>query len=181
YGMLLYVLMTVFLAGLMVGRTPEYLGKKIESKEIICASFALLAPGLLNLIFSAWALNYRLGLSSLSHMGPHGLSEVLYAFSSTFGNNGSAFAGLNANTDFYNITTSFAMLFGRFAIIVPILIIAGSLGPKKISPLGPGTLKTDTVLFAVLLFSVILIIGALTFFPVLVLGPIAEHMILNIF
>ena len=181
YGMLLYVLMTVFLAGLMVGRTPEYLGKKIESKEVIWASFALLAPGLFNLLFSAWALNFQLGLASLSHSGSHGLSEVLYAFSSTFGNNGSAFAGLNANTTFYNITTGFAMLFGRFAVIVPVLIIAGSLGPKKKSPIGPGTLKTDTLLFGVLLFSVILILGALTFFPVLVLGPVAEHLILNIF
>ncbi|OFZ23154.1 MAG: potassium-transporting ATPase subunit A [Bdellovibrionales bacterium RIFOXYA1_FULL_36_14] len=181
YGMLLYVLMTVFLAGLMVGRTPEYLGKKIESKEVIWASFALLAPGLFNLLFSAWALHYHLGLASLSHSGPHGLSEVLYAFTSAFGNNGSAFAGLNANSTFYNITTGFAMLFGRFAVIVSVLIIAGSLGPKKKSPIGPGSLKTDTSLFAVLLFSVILILGALTFFPVLVLGPVAEHLILDIF
>lgn len=176
YTMILYVLLSAFLSGLMVGRTPEYLGKKIQANEIIWVGLALLTPGLLNLILSALAMYLNLG--SIQH-GPHGLSEILYAFSSAFGNNGSAFAGLNANTDFYNIALGFSMLFGRFIVIIGSLYIAGSLGIKNISPTGPGTLKTDTILFGFILLSVIIIVGALTFFPVLVLGPVAEHLLMN--
>src|SRR3989339_69702 len=179
YGMFLYVLLTVFLAGLMVGRTPEYFGKKIETKEVYWVGIALLFPGLLNLVFSAIALNTSSGLSSISHSGEHGLSEVLYAFSSSFGNNGSAFAGLSANTDFYNTFTGMGMLFGRFIVIVACLVIAGRLGVKKAIVAGPGTLKTDTTVFAFLLLGVIIVMGALTFFPALVLGPIAEHLIMG--
>jgi K+-transporting ATPase ATPase A chain len=179
YTMLLYVFLTVFLAGLMVGRTPEYLGKKIEAHEIIWVGFALLTPGLLNLILSAFTLNSQWGLPSLSHLGPHGLSEVLYAFSSLIGNNGSAFAGLNSNTPFFNITGGFAMLFGRFAVIISVFIIAGSMGKKNISPPTLGTLKTNTPIFGFLLISVVIIMGALTFFPTLILGPIAEHLLMN--
>lgn len=181
YGLLLYVLLTVFLAGLMVGRTPEYLGKKIETKEVVWIGVAILSPGFLNLIFSAFSLNTQMGLTSLSHNGIHGLSEVLYAFSSSFGNNGSSFAGLNANTNYYNITTGFAMLFGRFIVIIAVMKICGSLGIKRVSPIGPGTLRTDTGVFAALLLGVIFIIGALTFFPVLLLGPIAEQMLLQMY
>ncbi len=179
YGMFLYVLLTVFLAGLMVGRTPEYLGKKIETKEVIWVGIALLLPGLLNLTFSALALNTSLGLFSLAHSGAHGLSEVLYAFSSSLGNNGSAFAGLAANSDFYNLATGIGMLVGRFLVIFASLIIAGNLGAKKITTAGPGTLQTDTTIFAVLLLGVIIIMGALTFFPVLILGPITEQIMMG--
>jgi len=181
YGMLLYVLLTVFMAGLMVGRTPEYLGKKIETKEVIWVGVALLSPGLMNLLFSALALNLNAPLSSLAHVGSHGLSEVIYAFSSALGNNGSAFAGLNANTIFFNLTTGIGMLLGRFVVIVASLYIAGSMGIKKVAVTGPGTLRTDTSIFAFLLWSVIIVVGALTFFPVLALGPIAEYLLMNNF
>lgn len=176
YTMILYVLLSAFLSGLMVGRTPEYLGKKIQANEIIWVGLALLTPGLMNLLLSALAM--YLSPATANHT-PHGLSEILYAFSSAFGNNGSAFAGLNANTDFYNISLGFSMLFGRFIVIMGVLYIAGSLGLKNMTPSGPGTLKTDTVLFSFILLSVIIIVGALTFFPVLVLGPISEHLLMK--
>jgi potassium-transporting ATPase potassium-binding subunit len=178
YGMLVFVILTVFIAGLMVGRTPEYLGKKIEAFEVKMAALAVLAPCAVILILSAIASVTNVGLSSLGNSGPHGFSEILYAFTSAAGNNGSAFAGLNTNTLFYNIMMALGMLIGRFGVLVPMLAIAGSLARKKIIPASSGTFKTDTFLFAVLLIGVILIIGALTFFPALSLGPIVEHLLM---
>ncbi len=178
YGMLLFVLLTVFLAGLMVGRTPEYMGKKIEAREITMVLLAILATCAIILVGSAVAIATPAGLSSLTNAGPHGLSEILYAFVSAAGNNGSAFAGLNANTVFYNLALAITMLVGRFAVIVPALAIAGSMVDKKISPPSVGTFSTDSGVFAVLLISVIVIVGALTFFPALTLGPIVEHFLM---
>lgn len=180
YGMLIMVVLTVFIAGLMVGRTPEYLGKKIESFDIKMAMLYILIFPLTVLVLSAIAsVSPTYGLSSLNNAGPHGLSEMLYAFTSGTGNNGSAFAGLSANTHFYNYTLSAAMLIGRFLMIVPMLALAGNLGSKKIVPASVGTFPVTNALFAGLLVSVILIVGALTFFPVLSLGPILEHLLLN--
>jgi K+-transporting ATPase ATPase A chain len=178
YGMLLFILLTVFLAGLMVGRTPEYLGKKIEAKEMQMTIFAILAQAAAILIGAGAAVVVPAGLSSLANKGPHGLSEILYAFTSSVGNNGSAFAGLNANTMFYNLALGISMLIGRFVVIIPALVIAGSLAIKKITPYSSGTFMTDNLIFAALLVSVILIVGALTFFPVLTLGPIVEHFLM---
>jgi K+-transporting ATPase ATPase A chain len=178
YGMLVFVVLTVFIAGLMVGRTPEYLGKKIEAFEVKMAVLAVLAPCAVILVFSAISSVMNVGLSSLGNSGPHGFSEILYAFTSAAGNNGSAFAGLNTNTLFYNITMAIGMLIGRFGVLVPMLAIAGSLARKKIIPASSGTFKTDTFLFALLLIGVILIVGALTFFPALSLGPIVEHLLM---
>jgi potassium-transporting ATPase potassium-binding subunit len=178
YGMMLFVLMTVFLAGLMVGRTPEYLGKKIEAREMMMVILALLAPSAMILIGSGIAAVVPAGLSSLANGGPHGFSEILYAFTSAAANNGSAFAGLNANTPFYNVMLAIAMFVGRFAVIVPLLAVAGNLAAKKYSPPSPGTFEVDTPLFGVLLIGVILIVGALTFFPALALGPIVEHFLM---
>ena len=175
YGMLVMAILSVFIAGLMVGRTPEYLGKKIETKEVKLAMLYVLIFPLIILGFAAWSAVAPYGLSSLSNDGPHGLSEILYAFTSAAGNNGSAFAGLNANTTWYNTTLGLVMLAGRFWMIVPALAVAGVLAGKKSVPSGPGTLPTTGPLFAVLLVGVILIVGALTFFPVLSLGPIVEH------
>lgn len=175
-GMLLFVLMTVFLAGLMGGRTPEYQGKKIEAKEIQMVIVAILAPSAVILIGAGFVSVLPSALLSLANKGPHGLSEILYAYASAAGNNGSAFAGLNANTNFYNITLGIAMLIGRFVVIIPCLVIAGSLAKKKILAFSSGTFATDTMTFAILLIAVILIIGALTFMPALCLGPIIEHM-----
>jgi K+-transporting ATPase ATPase A chain len=175
YGMVLFIIIAVFIAGLMVGRTPEYLGKKIEKKEIKLALIGVLAPSIIILIFSAIAAITSAGLSSLGHQGPHGLSEILYAFSSAAGNNGSAFGSLNANTDFYNILLSIAMLVGRFIVIIPVLAIAGSLACKKTVFASLGTFPTEGPLFAVLLAFIVMIIGALTFFPSLALGPIMEQ------
>jgi K+-transporting ATPase ATPase A chain len=175
YGMLVFVLLTVFIAGLMVGRTPEYLGKKIEEREIKLAMLYVLIFPLLILGFSAWSAVVPYGLSSLNNAGPHGLSEILYAYSSAAGNNGSAFAGLNANTPWYNVTQGLAMLAGRFLMIVPVLAIAGSMVGKKVVPAGLGTFPTDGALFVILLAGVVFIVGALTFFPALALGPIIEH------
>jgi K+-transporting ATPase ATPase A chain len=175
YGMLIMAILSVFIAGLMVGRTPEYLGKKIETKEVKLAMLYVLIFPLIILGFAAWSAVTPYGLSSLNNAGPHGLSEILYAFTSAAGNNGSAFAGLNANTPWYNTTLGLAMLAGRFWMIVPALAVAGVLAGKKSVPPGPGTLPTTGPLFAVLLVGVILIVGALTFFPVLSLGPIVEH------
>jgi K+-transporting ATPase ATPase A chain len=179
-GMLVFVLITVFLAGLMVGRTPEYLGKKIEAYEIKMAMIAMLAPILLILTGSALAVSTAAGLASRTIAGPHGLSEILYAFSSATGNNGSAFAGLNANTPFYNATLAVAMLLGRIAAIFPILAMAGRLGAKSRVAESAGTLKTDTPLFGGLLIGVILIVGVLTFFPALCLGPLLEQALVKL-
>jgi K+-transporting ATPase ATPase A chain len=178
YGILLHVLLTVFLAGLMVGRTPEYLGKKIEAREIQMTILGILIPNAVILLGAGVACVLPIALSSLANQGPHGLSEILYAFSSAAGNNGSAFAGLNANTDFYNIVLGIAMLIGRFAVILPCLVIAGSLASKKVSPPSAGTFATDNSTFAVLLIGVITIVGALTFLPALGLGPIIEHFLM---
>jgi K+-transporting ATPase ATPase A chain len=180
YGILIMVVLTVFIAGLMVGRTPEYQGKKIEAYDVKMAMLYVLIFPLSILVFTAIAsTSPTYGLSSLANAGPHGLSEMLYAFTSGTGNNGSAFAGLSANTHFYNLTIGFAMLIGRFMMIVPMLAVAGNLASKKMVPPSSGTFPVTTPLFTVLLVGVILIIGALTFFPVLSLGPILEHLLLH--
>ena len=178
YGMLLFVLLTVFLCGVMVGRTPEYLGKKIEKREIQMAMAGILAPGAAILAGAALSCALPSALASLSAKGPHGLTELLYAWSSASGNNGSAFAGINANTTFYNVGLGIAMLIGRFAVILPCLAIAGSMTTKQVCPPSAGTLPTDTATFGVLLSAVILIVGGLTFFPALALGPLAEHLLM---
>ncbi|MGO9232656.1 MAG: potassium-transporting ATPase subunit KdpA [Methylocella sp.] len=176
YGMLLFAIVAVFVAGLMVGRTPEYLGKKIEAREVKMAILAILILPLSILGFTALAVVVTPGLAGMANSGPHGFSEALYAYTSATGNNGSAFAGLSANTPFYNTTLGFAMWIGRFFFIVPMLAIAGSLAGKKIVPASAGTFPTDGGLFVGLLIGVILIIGGLTFFPALALGPIVEHL-----
>ncbi len=178
YQMLIFIIITVFVSGLMVGRTPEYLGKKIESYEIKMASFAILIMPLVVLLCTAVGLITEVGKSSIANPGAHGLSEVLYAFSSMTNNNGSAFAGINANTLFYNILGGFAILIGRFWIAIPVLAIAGSLVQKKIVPSSAGTLPTNTPLFIGILISIVLIIGALTFFPAFALGPIVEQLMI---
>ncbi|MFA5162570.1 MAG: potassium-transporting ATPase subunit KdpA [Elusimicrobiales bacterium] len=177
YGMLLFVLLTVFLCGLMVGRTPEYLGRKIEKNEILLTIIGVLAPGAAILAGAALSCAVPAALASLSCGAPHGFSELLYAWTSAAGNNGSAFAGLNANTPFFNIGLAAAMLIGRFAVIIPCLAIAGGMGLKKQCPPSAGTLPTDTLTFGALLGAVILIVGGLTFFPALALGPLAEHLL----
>jgi K+-transporting ATPase ATPase A chain len=179
YGMLIMVVLTVFIAGLMVGRTPEYLGKKIESYDVKMAMLYVLIFPLSILVFTAIAALLPIGLSSLNNAGPHGLTEMLYAYTSGTANNGSAFAGLSANTHFYNLTIGAAMLVGRFLMIVPMLALAGNLATKKLVPSSSGTFPVTTPLFTVLLLGVILIVGALTFFPVLSLGPILEHLMLQ--
>ena len=176
YGVLIFVILTVFIAGLMVGRTPEYLGKKIEAYDVQMAMlYALIFPLIILSLTAISVLMPDVGLSSLNNPAAHGLSEILYAFTSATGNNGSAFAGLNANTAWYNSTLGMAMLFGRFFMIIPVLAIAGNLAGKKKSPATAGTFPVDSLLFSVLLIGVILIVGALTFFPVLSLGGIVEH------
>lgn len=180
YGMLIFVILSVFIAGLMVGRTPEYLGKKIESFDVKMAMLYVLIFPLSILGFSAIALMMpNLGLASLGNSGPHGLTEILYAYTSTTANNGSAFAGLSANTHWYNLTLGSAMLIGRFLMIVPMLALAGNLGRKKLVPPSPGTFPVHTPLFTILLVGVVLIVGALTFFPALSLGPVLEHLLLQ--
>jgi potassium-transporting ATPase potassium-binding subunit len=179
YGMLLFVLLTVFLAGLMVGRTPEYMGKKIEAREIQMVILAIIAPSAAILIGAGLSVVLSTALTSVSNAGPHGLSEILYAFSSAAGNNGSAFAGLNANTNYYNLMLGFTMLIGRFAVLIPTLAIAGRLVGKKIAPVSSGTFSTDAPTFAILLIGVIIVVGALTFFPALTLGPIVEHFLMQ--
>ncbi|MGS0764176.1 potassium-transporting ATPase subunit KdpA [Syntrophomonas curvata] len=178
YGMLVFVIITVFIIGLMVGRTPEYLGKKVESREMKMVTLAVLIPAASILLGSAAAAAVPAGTSSLLNAGPHGLSEILYAFASCTGNNGSAFAGLNANTLFYNLMLSAALLAGRFGIILPALAIAGSMAGKKAAPAGPGTVSTSGGLFVGLLVATVIIVGALTYFPALALGPVAEHLIM---
>ncbi len=180
YGMLVFVVMSVFIAGLMVGRTPEYLGKKIEAYDVQMSMLYLLIFPFIILGFTAvTVLMPNLGLSSLANHGPHGLSEILYAYTSATGNNGSAFAGLNANTHWYNYSLGMAMLFGRFMMIVPMLAIAGNLAGKKSVPASAGTFPVTTPLFTMLLIGVILIVGALTFFPALSLGPMLEHLLMR--
>ncbi len=180
YGMLIFVILAVFIAGLMVGRTPEYLGKKIEAYDIQMAMLYLLIFPLVILGFSAvTVLLPNMGLSSLANHGPHGLSEILYAYTSATGNNGSAFAGLNANTHWFNSTLGIAMFIGRFLMLIPMMAIAGNLAEKKIIPATAGTFPVTTPLFTTVLTGVIVIVGALTFFPVLALGPVLEHLLMR--
>ena len=180
YGILIFIVLSVFIAGLMVGRTPEYLGKKIESYDVKMAMLVVLVFPLVILVLTAISIGSpSFGTSQLNNAGPHGLSEILYAFTSGTGNNGSAFAGISANTLWYNTAIGLAMLFGRFIMIVPMLAIAGNLARKKTVPPSLGTFPVTTPLFTTLLVSVIVIVGALTFFPVLSLGPIVEHLLLN--
>lgn len=178
YGILLFAIVAMFIAGLMVGRTPEYVGKKLEAREVKMTMLALLILPFSNLGFTALAAVLPAGLAGIANNGPHGFTEILYAYTSATGNNGSAFAGLSANTIFYNITLALAMLIGRFAMIVPMLAVAGSLAEKKLIAPSAGTFPTDNGLFVGLLIGVILIVGGLTFFPVLALGPIVEHMMM---
>jgi potassium-transporting ATPase potassium-binding subunit len=176
YGMLLFAILALFIAGLMVGRTPEYVGKKLESREVKMAILAVLALPLSMLGFTAIASSVADGLAGPLNQGPHGFSEILYAFVSQTANNGSAFAGLTGNTPFYNLTGAAAMMIGRFAIIVPVLAIAGSLAAKKLVPASAGTFPTDNALFVALLLGVIIITGGLIYFPALALGPVVEHL-----
>ena len=190
YGMLMFAILAVFIAGLMVGRTPEYIGKKIEAKEVKMAMLAVLVLAASILGFSALGANLNLpvgGLNgdygatynNLNNGGPHGLSEILYAFTSATGNNGSAFAGFSANTPFYNVALGVAMLIGRFLMIIPLLAIAGSMARKRYSPVTSGTFPTDSVTFVAVLCGVIVIVGALTYFPILALGPVVEHFLMG--
>ena len=176
YGMLVFVLIAVFVAGLMIGRTPEYLGKKIEAFEIKMAAIIILIPAFFILGGTAIAIMVEAGKTAVANPGAHGFSEILYAFSSAAGNNGSAFAGLSANSPFYNIALGIVMLFGRYGIIIPVLAIAGSLAEKKTVPTTLGTLSTHTPLFVMLLIGIVLLVGALTFVPALALGPVVEHL-----
>jgi len=178
YGMLAFVIIAVFVAGLMVGRTPEYLGKKIESFEMKMVSLAILVMPATVLIGTSVAVLTSGGKATVFNPGTHGFSEVLYAFTSAGNNNGSAFAGLGANTQFYNTALGLAMLLGRYWIIVPIMALAGSLARKKIVPAGAGTLATHTPLFVVLLIGIVVLVGALVFIPALALGPIVEHLLM---
>ena len=178
YGMLIFVVLAVFIAGLMVGRTPEYLGKKIESYDVKMAMLAFVILAFIILGFTAWASVSNWGTSSLANQGPHGLSEILYAYTSGAGNNGSAFAGLNANTPWYDTTLGIDMLLGRFGMIVPLLALAGSLARKKIVPASAGTFHVDDLMFVLLLIGTVILVGALTFLPALALGPIVEHMLM---
>jgi potassium-transporting ATPase potassium-binding subunit len=175
YGILVMAVLSVFIAGLMVGRTPEYLGKKIETRDVKYAMLYALVFAFIILFLTGWSAVAPYGLSSLNNAGPHGLTEMLYAFSSGAANNGSAFAGISANTPWYNTTLGLDMLFGRFWMVLPALALAGSLAGKKVAPPGPGTLPTNGPLFAALLVGVVLIVGALTYFPALSLGPVVEH------
>ena len=179
YGIVVFVILSVFIAGLMVGRTPEYLGKKIEAYDVKMAMLAVLILSLTILGFTAIGVVSRAGTSSISNPGPHGLSQILYAYVSSAGNNGSAFGGLNANTLWYNTSTGIAQILGRFFMIIPIIAIAGNLAQKKTVPASAGTFPVTTPLFSILLISVIIIVGALTFFPALSLGPILEHLFMH--
>jgi K+-transporting ATPase ATPase A chain len=177
--MLMFCILAVFIAGLMVGRTPEYLGKKIESFEIKMASLALLISPANILLFAGVAVMGSWGLNSIFNPGPHGLSEILYIYTSSNGNNGSAFGGLGSNTNWYNITGAFAMLIGRFVFYTPLIAIAGSMARKRTVPAGLGTFPTDGPTFSVLLVFVIIIVAALTYFPAYSLGAILEQLLLN--
>jgi K+-transporting ATPase ATPase A chain len=176
YGMIVFIIISVFIAGLMVGRTPEYLGKKIEAYDVKMAMLVVLIFCLIVLGLTGFAVVKPYGTSSISNAGPHGLTQILYAYTSQAGNNGSAFAGLNGNTPWYNISGAFDMLLGRFFMVIPVMAIAGNLARKKIVPESAGTFPVTTPLFSFLLVSVILIVSALTFFPALSLGPILEHL-----
>jgi K+-transporting ATPase ATPase A chain len=177
-SMIVYAIITMFLVGLMIGRTPEIFGKKLEPGEMIMAVIVLLASTIVQLLFTAIGVSNSMGLSSLNNAGPHGFSEIMFAFVSMAGNNGSAFAGLNANTLFYNLAGSFAMLVGRFAVIVPALAIAGTLVEKKMVPQS-AKFPTTSPLFVIMLVSVIIVVGALSFFPPLSLGPLLEQLLLE--
>jgi K+-transporting ATPase ATPase A chain len=180
YGILIFVILSVFIAGLMVGRTPEYLGKKIESYDVKMAMlYALIFPLVILIFAGISSVSSGFGTSQLNNAGPHGLSEILYAFTSGTGNNGSAFAGISANTLWYNTTLGIAMLAGRFMMIIPMLAVAGNLASKKVVPPSLGTFPVTTPLFTTLLGSVVVIVGALTFFLALSLGPIVEHLLMN--
>jgi K+-transporting ATPase ATPase A chain len=180
YGILIFVVLAVFIAGLMVGRTPEYLGKKIEAYDVkMSMLYVLIFPLIILSLTAVFVLWPSVGLSALTNQGPHGLTEILYAFTSSVGNNGSAFAGLNANSWWWNVALGWAMLAGRFLMMIPVLALAGSLAQKKSVPPSPGTFPVNSTLFAVLLVGVIVILGALTFFPALSLGPILEHLLLK--
>jgi K+-transporting ATPase ATPase A chain len=180
YGMLIFVVLSVFIAGLMVGRTPEYLGKKIESFDVkMSMLYALIFPLIILSLTAVFVLSPNIGLSSLNNPGPHGLTEILYAFTSGAGNNGSAFAGLNANTWWYNVMLGWDMLAGRLLMMIPVIALAGNLAQKKSVPPSPGTFPVNTALFTVLLVGTVIILGALTFFPALSLGPILEHLVLK--
>jgi K+-transporting ATPase ATPase A chain len=176
YGILMFAIIAVFIAGLMVGRTPEYVGKKIEAKEMKMASLAVLVPAATILILTAIAAVTDAGKKGVFNPGPHGFSEILYAYSSAANNNGSAFAGLSANTPFYNATLGIAMFLGRFWVKIPVLALAGALAQKKVVPTSAGTLPTHTPLFVAMLLGTIVIVGALTFIPALALGPIVEQL-----
>jgi K+-transporting ATPase ATPase A chain len=178
YGMLVFVFITVFFAGLMVGRTPEYIGKKIESREVQLSVLAIIGQTVTILVLAAVAVVTKAGRAGLNNQGPHGLSEILYAYSSTIGNNGSAFAGLTVNTIFYNVTLAITMLIGRFVVIVPVIAIAGSLGAKTPIPPSVGTFATNNTTFVVLLIITIIVLAGLNFFPALTLGPILEHFLM---
>ncbi|MBK7713504.1 MAG: potassium-transporting ATPase subunit KdpA [Bacteroidales bacterium] len=180
YGIIIFILLTVFIAGLMVGRTPEFLGKKVEAFEMKMTILAILAPSIVIKLFTAIACSVPAGLATLTNAGPHGFSEILYAFSSAGGNNGSAFGGLGTNNIFYNMMLASGMIIGRFGIIVPVMAIAGSMAKKRITPESSGTFRTDNWLFVMMLISIILIVGGLTFFPAMVLGPIVEHFLMNL-
>jgi K+-transporting ATPase ATPase A chain len=180
YAILIFVVLSVFIAGLMVGRTPEYLGKKIESYDVkMSMLYVLIFPLIILTLTAIFVLLPNIGLSSLNNAGPHGLTEILYAFTSGAGNNGSAFAGLNANTWWYNVMLGWDMLAGRLLMMIPVIALAGNLAMKKSVPPSPGTFPVNTALFAALLVGVILLLGALTFFPALSLGPILEHLQLH--
>ena len=179
YGMLIFVILAVFLTGLMVGRTPEYLGKKIEPYDVKVSVLALMILIFSILGFSAWALVSKWGLAGLNNGGPHGLSEILYAFSSATGNNGSAFAGLSGNTPWYNTTLGLGMLFGRFIMLVPVMALAGSLAGKKLVPSSGGSFPVWGLTFTLVLVGTVVIVGALTFLPALALGPIVEHFLMT--
>jgi K+-transporting ATPase ATPase A chain len=178
YGMLVFAIMAVFIAGLMIGRTPEYLGKKIEAFEMKMVSIAILVTPLLVLVGTAVAVMLADGKAGIANPGAHGFSEILYAFTSAANNNGSAFAGLSANTPFYNVMLGIAMWFGRFGVIVPVLAIAGSLAAKKRIAVGAGTLPTHGPLFVTLLIGTVLLVGLLNYVPALALGPVIEHLVL---
>jgi K+-transporting ATPase ATPase A chain len=179
YSMLIFIVLAVFIAGLMIGRTPEYLGKKIEAYDVKVSALFILVGVFLVLGFTAWASASAWGIAGLNNSGPHGLSEILYAFSSANANNGSAFAGLTTNTPWYNTTLGIVMLLGRFFCIIPVMALAASMGRKKVVPAGPGTFPVSSVTFVLLLIGVILLVGALTFTPALAMGPIVEHFLMH--
>jgi K+-transporting ATPase ATPase A chain len=179
YGMLIFIILAVFLAGLMVGRTPEYLGKKIDSYDVKLCVFIVLITAFLILGPAAWAVTGKWGVSRVGNPGPHGLSEILYAFSSAAGNNGSAFAGLATDTPMYNTILGLVMLAGRFLVIVPALALAGNMAKKKLTPAGSGSFPVHGLTFIILLVGTVVIVGLLTFLPALSLGPIAEHFLMT--